>query len=65
MYNYNHTVRDVLYFLDTGIIEHRNTTNTLAMEQFIEELDLQEQIDETEIDTAIDRQFDIIQSCIV
>ena len=44
----NIKVRDVLYFLDTGIIEHRNTTNDLAWEQFIEELYLQEQINETE-----------------
>lgn len=47
------TVRDVLYFLDTEIIEHRNTTNTTAMEQFIDELNMQEQINETEIDSGM------------
>ena len=46
------TARDVLYFLDTGDIEFRNTTNTTAMEQFLDELDLQEQINETEIDSG-------------
>lgn len=49
---YNHTVRDVLHFLDTGEIEHRNTTNTEAMRQFLDELDVQEQINETEFDSA-------------
>ena len=62
MYDYNHVVRDVLYFLDTGIIEHRNTTNTLAMEQFIEELDLQEQINETELTIS---QLDVLADCII
>ena len=47
------TVRDVLYFLDTGTIEHRNTTNKTAMEQFIEELDIQEQINDTEVDSGM------------
>ena len=42
------TVRDALYFLDKGIIEHRNTTNDTAWEQFVDEVDLQEQINETE-----------------
>ena len=41
MYNYNHTVRDVLYFLDTGNIEHRNTTNTEAWSQFLNEIEIQ------------------------
>jgi len=45
------TVRDAEYFLRTGIIEHRNTTNTTAMEQFIEELDIQEQLNDTELDS--------------
>jgi len=51
---YNHTVRDALYFLDTKIIEHRNTTNELAMQQFIDEVNLQEQINETETEPDFD-----------
>lgn len=52
-YNYNQTTRDVLHFIDTESIENRNTKNSCAWEQFIEELDIQEQINETELDSGI------------
>ncbi len=42
------TIRDAQYFLESGIIEHRNTTNTTAEEQFLTEVDLELQIQETE-----------------